>query len=75
MRLIAADLTTPWAIVIAGAIIGLAVIVGEFITPYQISAGPPNVWRLNRLTGAMVHCGVQNSGGQLTTQCLAPASP
>jgi hypothetical protein len=62
-------MTTPWAIVVGACIIGLAIFGARLFAPYQISAGPPNAWKLNTITGEMTHCALANDAGRVSTKC------
>jgi hypothetical protein len=49
-------MTTPTAILIAAAIVGISILGAQFVAPYRIGGGADGTWRLNAITGEMVRC-------------------
>jgi hypothetical protein len=68
-------LTTPWAIVLASAILGATIIGARLIAPYQVgvNVGADGtlsiIWRANKITGEIQICRALPVRGGIVVSC------
>lgn len=58
MRKFLVTFSVPLAIVIAGGLIGAAIIAVRVVAPYQITGNSEGAWRINTITGQTDICGI-----------------
>ena len=49
-------MTVQQSILAGAVIIGVSIVLSQFVAPYQMASGPALVWRVNRITGEVREC-------------------